>query len=460
MVYLVMLLTLLTAACSGSDRQPTGQTAAPRESGVLHDASGEPILPPPPEVPEGDLSATVQTDLDALFTDITLGLNIEAAERIGRSGDARLAWLLTDLMRFIPAGPNSTLADSFEALTGLKPRGPQSIWNETTNALIAWDIPAPPEYIRWKRIPFELVEPQWAPFFDDTNSEIDWRIYSWGGVLLDGRERAATDQPCPRGCIPALNDPATTDAAGGDWYDDDRTVFGIVVNGEAEAYPKNIMEVHEMVNTTLGGRRIAIPYCTLCGSAQAYVTDNVIGFDTLELRTSGLLARSNKVMFDLDNRSVLDTFTGRALSGPLHDAGVTLEQLSVITSTWGDWKQAHPDTTIVAEDGGLGRSYPDDPLRGRDDDGPIFPVGDVDARLAVHDSVIGVTGVDGNPIAFPVEQLRAAVAAGETPGLGGVLIQSDGGGFRAEIDGEPVATHQAFWFAWSQFHPETLLWER
>ena len=30
----------------------------------------------------------------------------------------------------------------------------------------------------------------------------------------------------------------------------------------------------------------------------------------------------------------------------------------------------------------------------------------------------------------------------------------------ATADGEPLAAHQAFWFAWSQFHPETDLWTR
>ena len=36
------------------------------------------------------------------------------------------------------------------------------------------------------------------------------------------------------------------------------------------------MEVREMVNDTLGGRDLAIPYCTLCASAQAYYTDQLL----------------------------------------------------------------------------------------------------------------------------------------------------------------------------------------
>ena len=201
--------------------------------------------------------------------------------------------------------------------------------------------PAPPGYVRWKRIPFEIIEPDWAPFFGDADTAIDWRLVSWGGVLIDDRPLSQVSAPCPAVCIPALDNPAVTDEDGGDWYADERLIFGVVVNGEARAYPKHIMEIHEMVNDTLGERRIGIPYCTLRGSAQAYFTDRVPPrFQTLELRTSGLLARSNKVMFDLHTFSAFDTFRGLATSGPLQDAGYALEMLTIVTSGWGAWKAA------------------------------------------------------------------------------------------------------------------------
>ena len=109
-------------------------------------------------------------------------------------------------------------------------------------------------------------------------------------------------------------------------------MFGVEVDGEARAYPKNIMEVHEVVNDTLGGHRLGIPYCTLCGSAQAYLTDNLPnGLEQPVLRTSGLLTRSNKVMYDLNTFSVFNTFTGRAVSGPFREQGVV--QLTVVVNT-------------------------------------------------------------------------------------------------------------------------------
>ena len=241
------------------------------------------------------------------------------------------------------------------------------------------------------------------------------------------------------------------------WYPDDGIVFGVTVNGESRAYPKNIMEVHEMVNATIGGRRIGMPYCTLCGSAQAFYTDIGPG-DPLVLRTSGLLSRSNKVMYDLATKSMFDTFLGVAVSGPLQ--GIHLEQTSVVTTTWGQWKSAHPDTAIVAEHGGRGITYPADPLRGRDDEGPIFPIGDVDPRLPVQQQVLGVTAPDGTPIAFPVATALTRLDNGDPVVLGAVELRLDAGGLRAyDRSGNELASHQAFWFAWSQFEPGTKLWE-
>jgi hypothetical protein len=99
------------------------------------------------------------------------------------------------------------------------------------------------------------------------------------------------------------------------------------------------------------------------------------------------------------------------VAGPLR--GVELEMLPLTVTTWGSWKDAHPTTTILAEDPGTGRTYEADPLAGRDADGPIFPVGERDDRLPARIDPAG-------------------------PGL---------------------PSHEAFWFAWSQFHPGTLLWE-
>jgi hypothetical protein len=44
----------------------------------------------------------------------------------------------------------------------------------------------------------------------------------------------------------------------------------------------------------------------------------------------------------------------------------------------------------------------------------------------------------------------------------GVELIVDGGGLRAieASTGASLPSHESFWFAWSQFHPTTELWER
>lgn len=462
---LVLTAIALIAVSCGDSTDPVDAGARP--TGVTQEESGPISYGIAPTTPSGPVDPAIATDLNILSASLAREIDRAALQRVAEAGDPRVAWLFSDLLRFTRPGDttNNAVLRAWETVTGRTAIGDDTPWGNTTNHLLAWDLEAPPGYVNWKRQTFELIEPAWADFFDDDEATIDWRWVSWGGVRIDDRPLDATDEPCPRGCIPALNDPALTDAEGGDWYRDDDVVFGIVVDGEAVAFPRNIMEVHEMVNMTVAGRRIGMPYCTLCGSAQAYFTDEIADdvdlgeAETYELRTSGLLSRSNKVMFEFHTRSVFDTFTGEALSGPLREAAVQLEQITVQVATWGSWKAAHPETRIVAEDGGIGRSYDRNPLRGRDDNGPIFPIGDVDDRLGVQAPIVGVV-LGGSALAFPVADIRPTIEAGLTVELAGVEITSDGGGFVAtSIDtGEELPAHQAFWFAWSQFHPDTAVW--
>ena len=413
----------------------------------------------PPPVPDTALSDDLRAALQTVFVDSfsrsEWGPPQEAAlQVIAASGDPRLGWLISDMMRFV-SSPRLTQALSDTAATLLAIDPPRSNhWDRITNPLIAWEIPAPPDYLGYKRAIFTTLLPAWDPLFVD--GDIDWRHVSWGGVGIDDRPFGRTDDPC--NCIPAADNPEVSTAAEATWLADDAIVFGIVLNGEARAYPRRIMEVREMVNDTLGGRNLAIPYCTLCGAAQAYFTDGMPrGVERPVLRTSGLLIRSNKVMYDVVTMSVFDTFLGRAVTGPLADRGLQLEQASVITTDWRSWREAHPETTVLVEALALGRNF--DFRNGRDADGPIFPVGDVDPRLPVHEDILGVVTASGTPIAFQRSAAMVALSRGEPVGFENVRLVLDAGGIRAvDASGADLGSHQAFWFAWSQFHPGTALW--
>jgi hypothetical protein len=275
-------------------------------------------------------------------------------------------------------------------------------------------------------------------------------------VLIDDRKYDTTDKLC--NCIPAADNPKVSSAKDARWLKDEDIVFGIGINGEYRAYPRRIMEVREMVNDTLGGRHLGIPYCTLCGAMQAYFTDQLPeGISRPILRTSGLLIRSNKVMYDVNTFSVFDTFRGHAVTGPLAEKNLHLKQASVVTTDWGKWKKAHPETTVLIEELALGRDF--DFRNSRDASGPIFPVGNVDPRLPVHEDIIGAITASGKPVAFQRSKALAALIKGDEIAFENVRLQLEAGGIKAVgADGADLGSHQAFWFAWSQFHPKTALW--
>ncbi len=450
----VVLASLIAFALGRSDAGQA-QAAPPLPDHVIE------RFGTPPAIPEGPLSADLQAAIHVVFVESVSQSfwgrdQAIALDEIVRSKDPRVAWVISDMLRFTWNRQfDDALADAAAKLLGVELKTPRR-WGEITDYLIAWDIPAYPGYLVTKRAIFTNFIPGWERIF--VEGEIDWRLVSWGGVLIDNRAYDTTDVPC--NCIPAADNPEVSSAEAATWLKDDDIVFGIAVNGAYRAYPRRIMEVREMVNDTLGGRDLGIPYCTLCGAAQAYFTDRLPeGIERPVLRTSGLLIRSNKVMFDINTYSVFDTFLGKAVTGPLAEQGVQLEQASVVTTDWGTWKRAHPETTVLVEALALGRDF--DFRNGRDANGPIFPVGDVDPRLSVHEDVIGVITASGTPVAFQRSTALAALKAGVEITYENVRLELDAGGIRAvDADGADLGSHEAFWFAWSQFHPDTELWTR
>ena len=61
--------------------------------------------------------------------------------------------------------------------------------------------------------------------------------------------------------IPAILDPqfVSVDEAD-DWMDSDELVLGLSINGDSRAYSVPMLSSHEIVNDTVGGRKIAVTW--------------------------------------------------------------------------------------------------------------------------------------------------------------------------------------------------------
>jgi len=198
-------------------------------------------------------------------------------------------------------------------------------------------------YHKFKAQLHGLIDKRFVTYFKDRQemSKIRLDEVRWGGVLQDG--------------IPPLRNPQMIPANKADYLDDDNVVFGIEINGDFRAYPKRILAWHEMFTGVVGGVPVAGVYCTLCGTVILYKTEH--NGKQYQLGTSGFLYRSNKLMYDKNTQSLWNTIWGKPVIGPLADKNITLDYLSVVTTTWSDWKARHPETTVLSLQTGHKRDY-------------------------------------------------------------------------------------------------------
>ncbi len=342
-----------------------------------------------------------------------------------------------------------------------------------------------PAYLRFKQALFAGSLQEIARFLDpDAGRTIDAREVMWGGVIVDG--------------IPPLEHPNQIwpDQAS-EWINDSDVVVGVELNGDARAYPIRIIAWHEMVNDTIGGVPVSLAYCTLCGSPILF--DGRVGSEVYRFGTSGLLYRSNKLMYDRNTRTLWNQFSGKPAWGPLVGEDIRLEVLPVVVTTWGDWYARHPDSTVLSIETGFRRDYSPGVAYNDYFNSPQtwFNIPIQDDRLAAKDNVYAVR-VGEALTAYPIELLAERVLVhDEVGGLPIVVIASGNGeggrayesgsiqfasadlGAGALIDAEGnvwtmsedaligpegkslprVAGHNAYWFAVTNHSADGRLWE-
>lgn len=64
----------------------------------------------------------------------------------------------------------------------------------------------------------------------------------------------------PKDAIPAIDQPTFVPAARASWVADDEPVIGVVIDGEARAYPTWLLNGHEIVNDAIGTKTFAVTW--------------------------------------------------------------------------------------------------------------------------------------------------------------------------------------------------------
>ena len=428
-------------------------------------------------------------------------LAIDGMKSARDAGDKSMVPVIVTLMRFINREAvfeeavltlNELTGEDFGTTPAAWPA-----WFEWVGANLD-DYRPPDGYPQLKRRFLASIHPGFEQFlqgYEDT-SRIEPFEIEWGGVAPDG--------------IPPLEFPPNIPADEAEYLESHERVFGVSINGEHRAYPLRIMNPHEMANDVLGGEPISLAYCTLCGAGIAYHGE----FDGMETTfgTSGFLYRSNKIMYDRETLSLWNQETGQPVIGELADSGIQLNFFPTLLTTWGEWTDEHPDTTVLALDTGVsqpGSYFPEDNPNATyyeyfNTPGTMFPVWIRDDSLEAKDVVLGVNIGDAQK-AYPVSVLQVERVVNDTLGETNVVVlgseisqaakayeRGDQEFSRVEGDtstGVPmklvdqnghvwdvteealvnasdssqtlprIPTHSSFWFGWYAFYPDTELYE-
>jgi uncharacterized protein DUF3179 len=194
--------------------------------------------------------------------------------------------------------------------------------------------------------------------------------------------------------IPAIDRPRFGAPVPGFLAEDD-VVFGLVHAGQPRAYPQLILVWHEIVNDRFPDGPLSITYCPLAGSVVGYRGRAPDG-RPYTFGTTGELVNSSLLMYDRQTGSTWPQILGEAITGPAR--GRVLEAVPLEWTTWGRWRNLHPDTAVLSTDTGYLRPYGTDPygsyqpLSGYySDRNIIFPVMRYSRRFPFKEVFIAVT---------------------------------------------------------------------
>lgn len=263
----------------------------------------------------------------------------------------------------------------------------------------------------------------------------------------------------PKDGIPALYDPSFISAHGAGYLRPADRILGLMINGEAKAYPIKILNWHELVNDRVGGKEVLVSYCPLCGTGMAFNAG--IQGQRFLFGVSGKLYNSDVLFYDKKTESLWSQIKMEAVTGPMTGKHLTL--LPLAHTTWRSWKEKYPDTAVLSRETGHWRDYGRNPyLSYETSDKIMFPIKHEDHRLPRKAWVVGVV-VNKKAKAYSFESLRQEKGSVKD-NVGGqdIIIDYDAENQSAVIidsQSNVIPSTQAYWFAWVTFHPDTDLYQ-
>ncbi|MBK9275223.1 MAG: DUF3179 domain-containing protein [Flavobacteriales bacterium] len=250
-------------------------------------------------------------------------------------------------------------------------------------------------------------------------------------------------------------------------------VLAVERNGEARAYPIELIGYHHQVLDTIGGEAVMITYCTVCRTGRAF--SPVVNGQPETFRLVGM-DHFNALFEDSRTGSWWRQVNGECIAGPLK--GAVLAEVPCMQMTRGAFARFHQQGLVMQPDPAFTKEY--EGLKDYDE-------GTMASSLEGRDTaswqpkswVVGVVH-KGVARAYDWNELVRDTIIGDTLGGDSVLLTHGPGPLDCSAFGiklveiiEDQATgevqrlfeqnnipiNQEFWHSWRTFHPNTTRYE-
>jgi len=234
-------------------------------------------------------------------------------------------------------------------------------------------------------------------------------------------------------------------------------VIGLIMGGEARAYPLRVLVWHEIVNDKIADIPVTVTYCPLCNSA--IVFDRRLDGRVLDFGTTGKLRNSDMVMYDRQTESWWQQFLGEGIVGEM--TGKRLKPLPARLESFEKFRTRAPNgRVLVPNDPGM-RAYGDNPYVAYDSaSAPFLFNGELPDYI---EPMVRVVVVDGKAWSMPMLRTKGTHRDGEllftwTAGQNSALDADtlrdgrDVGNVAVQRAGEDVVYDVTFAFVYHAFH--------
>jgi hypothetical protein len=255
--------------------------------------------------------------------------------------------------------------------------------------------------------------------------------------------------------IPSIDDADYESIAEADMYLDDAGLgLALESAGRAWFFPYQILNWHEIVNTSIDGVPMAVTYCPLCASGIVYRSQ--VDGQTLTFGTTGKLWNNNLVMHDEQTGSWWVQILGQGISG-VYD-GRELDQYPSIEMTWDEFKGSYRSASVLSRETGYDRDYTSNPYGDYQESLDIhYALTHMDDRLYAKDRVFGVIAGD-EVVAYPEKIIFEQGEIAGTLSGSGFTISTDEDTILFETESDNLKTVQSYWFCFVASYPKTSIY--